>query len=133
MNQEEMQKTLVEFEKNRNQLMNVSSQKQQLQMTVATLAKAIEELGKTSEKKVYQAVGNIMILKDAKEVKKDLTEQKESMDLRVKTLQKQEDALIDKLNKLKAEIEGAQKGLQAAGESTEAAPQKEKEEKEEKK
>ena len=125
MNQEEMQKTLVEFERNRSQLMNVSGQKQQLQMTVATLTKAIEELGKTTEKKVYQAVGNIMILKDAKEVKKELTEQKESMDLRVKTLQKQEDALIDKLNKLKAEIEGAQKGPEAAGEVTEAAPKEE--------
>jgi len=124
MNQEEMQKTLVEFERNRGQLMNVTGQKQQLQMTVATLTKAIEELGKTSEKKVYQAIGNIMILKDTKAVKKELTDQKESMDLRVKTLQKQEDALIDKLNSLKAEIEGAQKGPE--GEVTEAEPKEEK-------
>lgn len=129
MNQEEMQKTLVEFERNRGQLMNVTQQKQQLQMTVATMAKAVEELGKTTEKKVYQAVGNIMILKDTKDVKKELTEQKESMDLRVKTLQKQEDALIDKLNSLKAEIEAAQKGMAPAGEATEAAPKEEKEEK----
>ena len=130
MNQEEMQKTLMEFERNRAQLVNVTGQKQQLQMNVGVITKAVEELDKTSEKKVYQAVGNIMILKDVKDVKKELKDQKESMDLRIKTLQKQEDALIDKLNSLKSSIEGAQKPEAApAGETTTTAPKTEKKEK----
>jgi prefoldin beta subunit len=130
MNQEEMQKTLMEFERNRGQLVNVSNQKQQVQLNVNVLGKALEELDKTSEKKVYQAVGNIMILKETKTVKKEMKEQKESLELRVKTLQKQEDALIDKLNSLKTEIEGAQQAL--TGEPTAAKPKEEKSEKEKK-
>ena len=134
MNQEEIQKSLMEFERNRNQLMQVSQQKQQMQFQQSVLKKTLEELSKTEEKKVYQAVGNIMILKDVKEVKKDLQEQKESMDVRVKTMQKQEDALIEKLNKLKADIEAAAPQLKQAmgGEQAETETE-EKEEKKEKK
>lgn len=103
--EQEIQQQVMDFERNRTQLMNVSTQKQQLQMQSGALNQAIEELSKTSEKKVYKAVGNILILSDTKKVEKELKEQKESSDLRVKSLQKQEDALIEKLNKLKADIE----------------------------
>lgn len=95
----------MDFSRNRDQLISISTQKQQYQLQSATLEKSIEELEKTSEKKVYKAVGSILILSDVGQVKKDIAEQKETIDLRVKTLQKQEDALVQKLNKLKSEIE----------------------------
>lgn len=94
------------FEQSRNQLMNVSGQKQQFQLQATAMQKALEELAKTSEKKVYKAVGNILILSDVSQTKKELEETKETLDLRVKTLQKQEDALVSKLNSLRAKIEG---------------------------
>jgi len=97
----------MEFEKNRNQLMNISSQKQQLQLQSAALGAGLEELGKTKEKKAYKAVANILVLCDVEDLKKELSDQKESSELRVKTLQKQEDSLIERLNKLKSTIEKA--------------------------
>ena len=99
------QAKLMEFERNRSQLMNVSAQKQQLQVQSMTLKQALEELGKTKEKKVYKAVGNILIQSDTSVVKKELSEKQKSVELRLKTVQKQEDSLINKLNKLKSEIE----------------------------
>ena len=48
----------------------------------------------------------------------DLKEKKESIDLRVKTMQKQEDSLVNKLNKLKSEIETAQKAALNSAEDT---------------
>ena len=132
MNQEEIQKSLMEFERSRGQLMQVSQQKQQMQFQLSVIKKTLEELNSTEEKKVYQAIGNIMILKDVKAVKKDLQEQKETLDVRVKTVQKQEDALIDKLNKLKADIEAAAPQIKQAMEATEGQEAKE-EKKEEKK
>jgi prefoldin beta subunit len=111
---EDIQAKAMEFERNRNQLMNVSAQKQQLQMQGGALANALEELEKTKEKKVFKAVGNILIQTDVSSTKKEMQEKKESVELRVKTLQKQEDSLVNKLNKLKSEIETAQKsGLPA--------------------
>jgi len=110
---DEVQSAIGEFEKTRSQMMMVSNQKQQLQIHSNSLKASLDELGKTKEKKVYKAVGNILILSDTAEVKKDIEKQKESVDLRLKTLQKQEDAFVDKLNKLKKNIESAQKPAKA--------------------
>jgi len=112
------QAKFAEFERSRAQLMNISAQKQQMQIQSVTLGQALEELGKTKEKKVYKAVGNILIQTETGKVKKELKEKKDTVDLRLKTLQKQEDSLINKLNKLKSEIESSQK--------PEPEPQKEK-------
>ena len=127
MEQQEIQQSIAEFERNRNQLLNVSSQKQQLQFQSAALNSALEELEKTSEKKAFKAVGNILVLCDVKDLQKELGEQKESTDLRVKTLQKQEDALVEKLNKLKSRIEGSampETTQQREGEETKILPSK---------
>ncbi len=98
---------LAEFDKNRNQLMGISAQKQQLQAQSRALKAAKEEIENSKEKKVFKAVGNILIQKDVAEMKKELKENIESADLRVKTLQKQEDTLVKKLNKIKSELEGS--------------------------
>ena len=99
------QQDIMEFEKTRNQLVNISTQKQQLQFQSTAMKDALEELEKTKEKKVYKAVGNILVLSPVEGVKKELTQQKESVDLRVKTLQKQEDVTVEKLNKLRGKLE----------------------------
>jgi len=99
------QAKIAEFEKNRAQLMNVSAQKQQMQMQSMALKQALDELTKTKEKKVFKAVGNILIQQETTVVKKELKEKQESLDLRLKTVQKQEDSLMNKLNKIKSDIE----------------------------
>lgn len=100
--------TAAEFERTRSQLMGVSAQKNQLQAQSEVLEKTIEELSKTKEEKVYKAVGNIVLLTDTKLALKEVKEQKESVDLRFKTVDKQESTIIDKLNKLRMEIEKQQ-------------------------
>lgn len=111
-NEQNMQQMMAEFERSRMQLMNITMQKQQLQAQSKVLQEALDELKNTKEKKVYKAVGNILILSDTKKVEKDLKGQKDSVDLRAKTMQKQEDSLIDKLNKLKSQLESPQKEVQ---------------------
>jgi len=100
---------IAEFERGRSQLFGISSQKQQLQIQSMTIKQALDELAKTKEKKVFKAVGNILIQSETAKVKKELQEKKESLDLRLKTMQKQEDSLMNKLNKLKSELESGQK------------------------
>ena len=114
---EDIQQKVMEFERNRNQLLGVSAQKQQLQLQSQTFKVTLEELEKTKEKQVYKAVGNILLLSDTVKVKKELKEKKESADLRLKTLQKQEESLVNKLNKLKSDTEAVQR---AAGGATES-------------
>lgn len=100
---------LVEFQRGREQLMSVGARKQQLQIQQAMIQNALDELKDSKQEKVYKLVGNIMIEKDTKEVMKELKELKETLDMRIDTLQKQEDSLINRLNKLRSQIEGQEK------------------------
>lgn len=84
--------------KYRQQLMFLSNQKQQVQFQINVLDGTLKELEKTSEKKVYKGVGNIFILKDKDDVIKETKDLKETMDLRLKTLQKQEEDILKKIN-----------------------------------
>ena len=105
---ENISATIAEFEKARSQLMGVSAQKAQLSAQMEALEKSIEELKNTKEEKVFKAAGNIIVLTSAKQALKDVEEQKESVGLHFKTVDKQETIIIDKLNKLKMEIEKKQ-------------------------
>jgi len=105
MDEQQKQQDRIDFERQRNQLMQLSSQKQQLQFQSKLLKETLEELSKTKEEKVYKAVGNILILSPVDDVKKDLDKQVKSIDLRIETVQKQEDISVDKMNKLKNQLE----------------------------
>ncbi len=107
MNEEERRTAIQEFERNRQMLASMSQQKQQLTMQSEIVNASIKELENTTEKKVLKAVGNILVQKDTKEVKKELEERKESTELRLKTVVKQEEALLKKLNALKSQIENS--------------------------
>ena len=96
----------VDFERQRNQLMQLSAQKQQLEFQNKLLKETLEEVSKTKEEKVYKAVGNILVLTPVEQVKKDLEKQVEAVALRIKTVQKQEEISVDKMNKLKSKLEG---------------------------
>ena len=84
----------------RQQLMFVTNQKQQMQFQANILESTIKELEGTKEKKVYKGTGNIFISKDKDDVLKETIETKETISLRIKTLEKQENELMKKLNEL---------------------------------
>ncbi|PIN85406.1 MAG: hypothetical protein COV47_02275 [Candidatus Diapherotrites archaeon CG11_big_fil_rev_8_21_14_0_20_37_9] len=107
---ENINKLIQDFERTRVQLGALESQSQSLKVQSSVLGEAVKELEETKEKKVYKAIGNILILTNVSKVKKELSDQKESLDLRVKTVKKQEETTLNKLNTLKSEIEDFQKG-----------------------
>ncbi len=117
----DISQSIAEFERTRSILLGVSAQKNQLQVQSEILEKTLEELKDSKEEKVYKAVGSIIILTDSKSAQKDIKDQKESVDLRYKAVDKQESTLVDKLNKLKSEIEKNQ-AMQAIPSSDEGMP-----------
>ena len=109
MNQEEKRALIMEFEKNRQLLGGVAQQKHQLAIQLEVMKASLEELEKTSEKQVFKAVGNVLIPKSTEEMKKDVKEKIETADLRMKTVEKQEESLLKKLNSIKSKVEGSEK------------------------
>jgi len=117
MNESEQRAAILDFERNRQMLGSISAQKQQVSMQVEMINASLEELGKTKEKTVYKVVGNVLFPKDAKEMEKELLEKKETSELRLKTVEKQEDTLIKKLKSIQSKLEEEMKG------EKESAPQ----------
>jgi len=117
MKEEEQRVMILEFERNRQMLAGITAQKQQVSIQLEMINASLEELGKTKEKTVYKVVGNVLFPKDAKEMEKELSEKKESTELRLKTVEKQEENTVKKLNSLRAKLEAEMKGEKEKGET----------------
>ncbi len=88
-----------------------ASQRQQFHLQISEIEHALKELEKSTEKP-FKIVGSLMIASDADELKNELTSQKEIIELRIKSLEKQESQLREKAESLQKEVVGAlqQKG-----------------------
>ncbi len=93
-------KKLQMFEQN---MQNFLAQKQQLQSQQVELNSALKELG-DSDSESYKIIGNIMVRKRSGELKKDIEEKKEIIDLKLKSLEKQEKLVKDKSKKIQDEV-----------------------------
>lgn len=80
----------------------IASQKQQLQAQIFEVNNALKEL--ESAKTAYKIVGGIMVQSDPAVLKKDLSEKKETLELRNKSLESQEAKLDEKAKDLQKEV-----------------------------
>ena len=77
-------------------------QKQQFQVQLVEVESALNELENTD--RAYKIVGNIMVESNKNELKTDLQSKKEMLELRIKTMEKQETQVREKASKLQSEI-----------------------------
>ncbi len=83
-------------------LQNFLVQKQQFQIQLIEIESALKELETTDE--AYKLVGNIMVSSKKEDLVKELLSKKETMELRIKTLEKQESQIKEKATKLRTEV-----------------------------
>ena len=84
----------------------ISSQKFQLEASLRDTERALSELEKlSSETPIYKSVGNLLVRAEDKEgVQKELAEKKETTDIRIKTMDRQEKQLMEKYQELQKEL-----------------------------
>lgn len=83
-------------------LQSLLAQKQAFQSQLLEVTSAIEGLEKTDE--AFKIIGNVMIKSNKEELNNDLEQKKEMLELRIKTLDKQEDSMRSKTEELQAEV-----------------------------
>ena len=83
-------------------LQSFLGQKQQFQIQLVEVESALNELNNTD--KAFKIVGNIMVESDKNELKADLQSRKEMLELRIKTMDRQEAQVREKASKLQSEI-----------------------------
>lgn len=106
---EEARNLVEEFQNNQQQLQNVMMQKESLRLQNVEINKALEELEASKEKKAYKITGNIMISKPAEELKTELTETKEAIEIKLKSFEKMEERLNTKLKELQNKLKDVMK------------------------
>ncbi|MBI2101621.1 prefoldin subunit beta [Candidatus Woesearchaeota archaeon] len=83
-------------------LQSFLGQKQQFQIQLVEVESALNELNGTD--RAFRIIGNIMVESDKSELKADLQSKKEMLELRIKTMEKQESQVREKASKLQSEI-----------------------------
>lgn len=90
------------------QLQTIVQQKMSFEMSVKEAKKANEELENLKDDaEVFVSIGAVMMQKDKASVKTELEEKIETLELRIKSLQKQETALQGKFEQLQQQIQVA--------------------------
>jgi prefoldin beta subunit len=111
----EAQQILIDLQTFQQQMQTVMIQRESLSIQNMEIEKALEELKKATTEDVYKAVGPILIKSTKKELEKEMGEKKETLELRLKSLQKQEDRLKEKLKASQEKLEEFLKGQEKAG------------------
>jgi len=106
---QQLQDQINRLQQLRIQLQMIMQQRQQVDLKLKEIEEALEELDKTDAKTpVYKSIGAILIkTKGKSEVTKGLKSNKESLNLRKTTLDKQEGRTKEKLNELQSKVQNA--------------------------
>ena len=84
-------------------LQNFLTQKQTFQTQFFEIENALKELDGCKDK-TYKIVGTVMIASEKEELIKELNEKKSMIELRIKSLEKQEKSIKEKANQMQTEI-----------------------------
>ena len=99
----EIQEKIGELQLLQQRVSVFATQKQQIQLQLIEIENALAELEKASSP-VFKLVGEILIEKQPEELKKELKEKKEDIDIRIKSIDKQEEKTRESLENLQKEL-----------------------------
>ncbi len=85
-------------------LQNILIQKQTFEIQLEEIKQTLEDLSKYEKDKVYKSVGSVLIEKDKDNVLKELNEQKEELEIKLKSIESQEKLLRTKVEELAKKI-----------------------------
>lgn len=104
-----IQNQLAQLQELQNQAQIVVQQRQQLELQVRELERTLEELARVEkDAPLYKSVGNLFVrASDREGIERDLTDQKETMTVRLESAKRQETRLRERLTALQTELQAA--------------------------
>ena len=101
-----VQERLLRLQQLQQTLQNVLAQKQQVELELLEVDKALEELEKIDDDGViYKSVGSLLIKTEKSKVTEELKERKELANMRVSVLGKQEERLRSQIKELNERLQ----------------------------
>ncbi|ADB58700.1 prefoldin subunit beta [Archaeoglobus profundus] len=110
----QVQNMIAQLQTTQQQLQMVVSQKLQLENALREIEEAIKEVEKASEDTpIYKTVGTVLVKTKKDEVLKELNEKKETIEVRIRALSRQEEKLKERLQELQNKVKSMLSGVQA--------------------
>lgn len=105
------QQAIIQLQTLQQQENALAMQKEGLTIQKMELDKALEELKKTADKEdVYKAVGPVLIKSSKTAMMKELSEKKETAELRLKAIEKQDAKIHEKVKEIQESLNSMLKG-----------------------
>lgn len=104
----ETDKKVQEIQFLEQNLQNLLLQKQAFQMELSETKSALKEIENAGEE-VFKIIGQLMIKTNKSKIKQELLDKEKILDLRTKSIEKQEKYLMEQLNKIRDKIMNAVK------------------------
>lgn len=101
---------MMEMQEVQQNLQQVVQQSQETENELNGVRKALDELEGNDEGQVYRAVGDLMVARDRDSLEEELSEKKEDLEVRLKSLEKKEDKLREKLQETQSKITQGMQG-----------------------
>lgn len=97
------EKKLQEMQILEQRLQNSIFQKQAFQMELAETNSALKEIEKSGDE-VFKIIGQLMIKTEKSKIREELLSKQKILELRIKSLEKQESSLSEQLDKIRNEL-----------------------------
>ncbi|MBI1971906.1 MAG: prefoldin subunit beta [Candidatus Aenigmarchaeota archaeon] len=104
---EEMRGMIMQFQAYQQQSQMIIGQKDATKAQLMETDKTLEELEKAGDKEIYKSVGPILIKTTREEMKKELSEKKEMLEIRLKTMDAEDKKTREKIRELQEKIQSS--------------------------
>jgi len=110
----QVQNMLAQLQQIQQQLQMVLTQKVQLENSLKETENAIQEVEKASDDTpIFKTVGTVLVKTSKEQILKELREKKDTFEIRIKALERQEEKLKERLQDLQKKIRSLLGGVQA--------------------
>ncbi len=110
----QVQNMIAQLQTVQQQLQMVVSQKVQLESALKEIENAIQEVEKVDENTpIFKSVGTVLVKSGKNDVLGELKEKKDTIEVRIKALSRQEERLKERLQELQNKVKSMLSGVQA--------------------
>ncbi len=106
MTSQHAQQLINQMQLYQQQMQAIIAQKENLNLQISEINKAFQELSDSKQNEAYKISGPILIKMPVSEIKKDLGEKRESAELRIKSLEKTEKLVNEKISEIRSKLSG---------------------------
>ncbi len=109
----QLKQKFAQFQQMQQQAQAIATQRAQMELQLKDVERTLKSVeGLAGNAELYRSAGSILIRSTKDEVTKELADRKETLDLRIKTLLRQEERFQEKLKQMQEDL---QKALGASG------------------